>query len=162
GGEGEEAAEARCPAVEGARLLGEGVEAGAAGAVLDGADEEEEQAGDQAVGDVGEEGAVHSGRGHGGDAEDDEAHVADGGEGGEVGREGAEPVGGGGQQDPDEPVGAHLEQDAGQQDRADGGGGGVGVGQPAVQGPHRGLDGEPDPDRQNGDDLHGCGQRPAV
>ena len=40
--------------------------------------------------------------------------------------------------------------------------GGVGVRQPAVQRPHRRLDREPDPDRQNGDDLHGCGQAPAV
>ncbi len=192
-GEGEQSAEPGSLAVQGvAGLLGEGVEVGGAGALLERADHEEEQAGDQAVGDVGEEGAVDAGRCHGRDAEQDEAHVADGGvgdealevalraspgkgqagqgavddaddgEGGEVGREGAEAVRGHRQQDADEPVRTHLEQDAGQQDRADGRRGGVGVGQPAVQRPHRGLHREPDPDRQNGGDLHGRGQRPAV
>ena len=52
-------------------------------AVLERADQEEQQAGDQAVGDVGEQRAVDAGGGEGGDAEQHEAHVADGGVGDE-------------------------------------------------------------------------------
>lgn len=193
GGEGEEAAEAGCPAVErGPGRPGEGVEVGGAVPVLDCSDQEEQQPGDEAVGDVGEERAVDPGGRHARDAEEHEAHVADGGvrdqalevalgagadqrqagqrsvddaddrEGGEVGREGVHPVGSDGEQDADESVRAHLQQDAREQDRADGRGGGVGVRQPAVQRPHRCLHGESDADRQNGDDLHGRGEPTAV
>lgn len=144
------------------------------------------------MGDVGEERAVDSGGGHGGDAEQDEAHVADGrvrdeplevalgsgtgqgqagegpvddaddGERGEVGREGAHAVRRDGEQDPDESVRSHLQQDAREEDGTDGRGGGVGIGQPGVQGPHRGLHREPETDREYGDDLHGCGEAAAV
>src|SRR5258705_119237 len=57
--EGEQPAEPRGPGVQrGAGLLGEGVEVGGARAVLQRADEEEEEAGDEAVGDVGEQRTV--------------------------------------------------------------------------------------------------------
>lgn len=196
GAEGEQAAEAGRLAVEGgAGGPGQGVEVGRSGAVLQGANHEEEQAGDQAVRDVGEQRAVDAGGGHAGDAEQDEAHVADGavgdqtlevalgtladqgeageravddadgGQRGEVRREGLHALGRDGQRDPHEAVGAHLQQHTGQQHRADGGGGGVRVGQPAVQRPHRGLDGQSDADREHRQQLNGVaelGFRPVV
>jgi hypothetical protein len=186
GGEGEQAAQAWGAAVEGgAAAAGEPVEVGGAVAVLDGADEEEEQAGDEAVGDVGEQRAVDACRVEGGDAEQHEAHVADGrvgdeplevaavalagepeageravddaddGEGGQVGREGPYAVRRLGEHDADQAVGAHLQQHSGEQDGADGGGGGVGAGEPAVQRPHRGLDRQAGADGEDGDDLRG-------
>ncbi len=63
-----------------------------------------------------------------------------------------------GQRDAHEAVRAHLQQDAGQEHRADGGGGGVRVGQPAVQGPHRCLDGQSDADREHREELDGVAE----
>ena len=56
--------------------------------------------------------------------------------------------------DPDEAVGAHLQQDAGEQHRTDGGRRGVRVRQPGVQRPHRRLDREAETHRDEGHDLH--------
>jgi hypothetical protein len=189
GAEGEKSAEARNGAVEGAAgAPRKGVEVGAAGAFLEASDQEEQQAGDQSVGDVGEQRAVDAGGGHRRDAEQDEAHVshgrvrdqplqvaaraaagegeagertvddAGGGEDGEIRGERVQPVRCDGQQDADEAVGPHLQQDAREQDGAHRRGGGVRVGQPAVQGPHRGLHGEPDADGESGDELGRSGQ----
>ena len=59
-----------------------------------------------------------------------------------------------GQGDPDEAVGAELQHDCGQEHRPDRWGGGVGVGQPGVERPHRHLDRKPEehrPEDQQGE-----------
>ncbi len=151
-------------------------------ALVHGPGQEEQHAGDDAVGDHAEHGGVDPGRGEGGDAQHHEAHVADRGVGDQPldvplgqaaqgavddgdGAEHAEHRGPGPgglgqdrQGDADEPVGAHLQQDPGQQDRADGRGLGVGVGQPGVERPHRHLDGEAEGDGGEHDRAEGAAE----
>ena len=125
--------------------------------LLDGPGEEEEHAGDEAVGHHAEDGGVDAVGGQGGDAEHHEAHVGHRGEGDQPFHVGlgqaaqgavddpdhgqaADPRGPGDGRvrqdrdgDADEAVGAELQQDGGQDDRADRGRLGVGVGQPGVE-----------------------------
>ena len=137
-------------------------------ALLHRAGEEEQHAGDQAVGDHAEDRGVDAERGQRGDAEHHEAHVRHRGEGdqalhvglGEAAERAVDDADHGQQADPrrpllrrlgqdrdgdaDEAVRAELQQDRGQDHRALRRRLGVGVGQPGVEREHRHLDGEAD------------------
>ncbi len=177
GADGEEAGEAGGGAGEAAEplhLVGPGP-------LVQGADEEEERAGDQAVahhlrhgagdGDLPRGGAVARDEAGGPDRHHDVAHVVDRGVGDhplEAGlgqrderavehrddadddddpRPRAPRVGEHRHRDPDEAVGAHLEQDGREHRGADRRGVRVGGREPRVEGDRRGLDGEADEDR---------------
>ena len=147
---------ARDPAVE----HPEPGEVGGAVAVLDRAGDEEQQAGDQPVRDAGVDRRLHAADGERRRAEHHEAHVAHAGVGDqplEVGlretrQRGVHDADHGQRRDhrhqqplrrgerhpePDEAVGAELEQHRREHHRPDRGGLGVGVGQPDVQRPQR-------------------------
>ena len=135
-------------------------------ALLHRAGEEEEHAGDEAVGHHAEDGGVDAEVGEGGDAQHHVAHVGHRGEGdqafhvglGQAAQRTVDDADDGQQPDPgrplhrglgqdrqgdaDEAVGAELQQHGGQDHRALGGGLGVGIGQPGVEGEHRHLDAE--------------------
>ena len=135
-------------------------------AVVDHAEQKEESAGGDAVSQHLEDGAVHAGAGEAVDAQHHEAEVADRGVGDQLlhvgldegdqrsvddadDGQGDDPgrvaVGFGGEEsdvEAQQAVGAHLEQDSGEQHRARGGRLDVGIRQPGVEGEDRNLDGE--------------------
>ena len=147
-------------------------------ALLEAADEHEEQRRDDAVGDVGEQGGLQAGLGAGREGEHDEAHVghrrvgdeplevaldeadegapddADDPGDREDGAQRGEALGHRGERQPDEAVRAHLQEHGGEQHRPGSGGRRVGRGQPGVEGEDRHLD------REAGDEEGGHEQLP--
>ena len=107
----------------------------------EGAEDDEAEVGDRRVGDEPLQVALH--RGDDGAVED-----ADHAEGHHRGREPHRGLGEEVEAEANEPVGAELQHDAGQDHGARGGGLGVGVGQPGVQREQRHLDRERDGERE--------------
>ena len=155
-------------------------------ALLHGAGDEEQHAGDQAVGNHAEEGRVDPQRGEGGDAEHDETHVghrregdqplhvglgetaegtvddADDGEDADDRRPLLRSLGQDRNGDAHEAVGTEFQQDRGQNHRALGGRLGMGVGQPGVEREHRHLDREAHEHAGEDPDLGVLGQLATV
>ncbi len=152
-------------------------------AIVEHADEQEEAAGGNAVGEHLEDGALHGNLVEGEDAENDEAEVADAGVGDEffeiglnesyeravndtddgehrdwrrelLRRDGEER-----QAEAHHAVGAHFQEDASEHDGAGGGGFDVGVGQPGVEREERNFNGESHEEGEEEKRLRAAGEK---